>query len=313
VTLRRAPVDLGGVARDAIEAAQPLLAARGHRLAVSLPSSAVRVDADPVRLAQVIVNLLDNAAKYTEPGGQIWLTVAPRDAEAMVQVRDTGMGISEDLLPHIFEPFAQGARTLDRAQGGLGIGLALVRRVVGLHGGRVEARSPGPGQGAEFTVWLPLSTHQATAGTPAAPVADPMGRRLRVLVVDDDTAVTESMVVLLRLEGHEVVSATSGPDALALAAEFHPQAALLDIGLKGMSGYDLARQLRLQAERDQRLLLVAVSGYGHETALTESKAAGFDLHLVKPVPPNELSAVLARHAAQLEAEGTTSAGRDPVR
>jgi PAS domain S-box-containing protein len=313
VTLRPEPLELGEVVRRALESAEPLLAARGHQLELGLAREPLRVDGDPVRLAQVIVNLLDNAAKYTDAGGRVWLTVERHGAEAAIRVRDTGMGISPSLLPRIFEPFEQGARTLDRAQGGLGIGLALVRRVVELHGGRIEAHSPGPGQGAEFLVWLPLAE-------PAAPVrqAEPApspaaaGPGLRVLVVDDDPAVAESTAVLLQLDAHEVATAASGPEALALAATFHPQVALLDIGLKGMDGYELASRLRRQTPGHEGLLLVAVSGYGHAAAVSQSITAGFDLHLVKPVPPEELTAVLARHAAALGDRGQPAGGRDPV-
>jgi PAS domain S-box-containing protein len=312
VALRRETLDLATVVRRALEVAEARMRARSHRLTVSLPAEPLWVEADPVRLTQVIVNLLDNAAKYTDEGGHVWLSAERQGTQASIRVRDSGTGIAEGLLPRIFEPFEQGARTLDRAQGGLGIGLALVRRVVEMHGGRVEARSPGPGQGAEFEVWLPLSASGPApeAATPPAPAPTP-GPGLRVLVVDDDDAVAESTAALLRLEGHEVAKAASGPQALEVARRFQPQVALLDIGLQGMDGYALAAALRRQTGGTPGLLLVAVSGYGHDAARDRSRAAGFDLHLVKPVDPDELIAVVARHAATPPTAAPPEGGAQP--
>ncbi len=297
VSLKKARIELADLLRQACESVQPLLSAKGHRLEVQMPETGVMLEGDLVRLIQVLQNLLNNAAKYTPDGGHIKLVGRRRGQEVEIQVRDNGMGISADLLPGIFDLFRQGERTLDRSQGGLGIGLTLVHRLVELHGGRVEAYSAGPGLGATFTVRLPAADH--AAGEPlhadGRPSTDPA--RLRVLVVDDDPAVAESMVVFLELEGHQVRSADSGEAALRLLPEFQPQVVLLDIGLPGQDGYQVARRIR-QMPGGEALKLVAVSGYGHEEAMELSRQAGFDEHLVKPVDPERLGALLAEIGAQ---------------
>jgi len=295
VTLQKELVELGDVVRQAREAARPSMEARGHRLGVRMPDEPVRLEGDPVRLAQVLLNLLDNAAKYTPNGGHIDLAARAAGPEVEISVRDNGIGIAAELLPRVFDLFQQGDRTLDRSQGGLGIGLTLVRRLVEMHGGQVTASSPGPGQGSTFTVRLPART-----GTPAT---DPVGTGstsqspggVRVLVVDDDPAVAESAAVLLRLEGHEVRCAHSGNAALELVAEFRPRVVLLDIGLPGEDGYQVARRIR-QLPGGGDLMLVAVSGYGHGEAQARSKEAGFDRHLIKPVDPGTLCSLLSEVA-----------------
>jgi two-component system CheB/CheR fusion protein len=295
VELQRAPVELAAVVGQAVEMARVAVASRGHELLVTLPARAVRLEADATRLTQVLFNLLNNAAKYTEPGGRIWLTAAPDGAAVELRVRDTGVGIGPELLPRVFDLFTQGERTLDRSQGGLGLGLTLVKRLVEMHGGTVEARSAGPGQGSEFVVRLPAPA-AAPAGQPPAPAAAPVpaARPGRVLVVDDNVDVAESVALLLQEGlGHEVRVAHSGPQALELAREFRPEAVICDIGLPGMDGYEVARRLRRLPEGDSALL-VALSGYGQEEDRQRSREAGFDVHLLKPVGWATLQPVLTQ-------------------
>jgi CheY-like chemotaxis protein/two-component sensor histidine kinase len=245
--LRRQAVDLAEVVARAVEAARPLAAARGQRREVALPPGPSVLEGDPVRLVQVFTNLLHNAAKYTDPGGHIALSAAWAGGEAVVRVRDNGMGIAPALLPRLFEPFVQGDRSAARSQGGLGIGLALVRRLVELHGGAVEAHSAGVGRGSEFVVRLPLRPPPPPpAPPPAAPA--PAAPARRVLVVDDN-ADAALMLALLRARGHDVRSAHNGPAALEEAVTFRPEAVVLDIGLPGMDGYEVARRLRQLPER----------------------------------------------------------------
>jgi PAS domain S-box-containing protein len=292
VSLKKTRFELADLVRQACESVQPLMSAKGHRFEVRVPETNVMLEGDIVRLVQVLQNLLNNAAKYTPDAGHIELVCRRLGREVEIQVRDDGMGIPADLLPGVFDLFRQGERTLDRSQGGLGIGLTLVRRLVELHGGRVEAHSAGPGLGSTFTVRLPAADDAATEslsvdGKPGAGVA-----RLRVLVVDDDPVVAESMVVFLEMLGHQVRSADSGEAALHLLAEFRPRVVLLDIGLPGQDGYEVARRIRRTPGGDG-VKLVAVSGYGQEEAVDRSREAGFDRHLVKPVDPEDLGALLA--------------------
>ncbi len=291
ITLKKARVELSELVRQACEAAQPLMSAKGHRFDVMLPERRVTIDGDLVRLVQVLQNLLDNAAKYTPERGRIELVAGLSGGEVEIEVRDNGAGIPASLLPEVFELFRQGEHGPDRSQGGLGIGLTLVRQLVELHGGRVEARSAGLGQGASFTVRLPaaLDAVEDPSPTEGGPLAEPAG--LRVLVVDDDVAVAESTAMLLRLEGHEIRCANSGEAALRLCREFQPEAVLLDIGLPGQDGYEIARKIR-SLPSGAELKLIAVSGYGHEAAVARGRAAGFDRYLVKPVDPEKLSALL---------------------
>lgn len=292
ITLKKEEIDFATLAERALEAVQPLIESKRHRLVVRLPKEPVRLEADPVRLSQVLLNLLDNAAKYNPDGGRIEFEARVEGREIEVQVKDDGIGVSAELLPHIFELFQQGERTLDRAQGGLGIGLTLVQRLVEMHGGRVEARSEGPGQGAVFILRLPIKL---------APSASPMHGQeekkscasgMRVLVVDDDLAVADSTAVLLELDGHEVRLAHSGHAALELVPLFRPQVVLLDIGLEGMDGFETAKRLR-QLPEGRSLCLMAVTGYGDEETKTAALAAGCDCHLVKPVRIDLLTGLLA--------------------
>ncbi len=281
VRLERRVVEVGEVVSRAVEMASPLLEARRHVLAVQVEPG-LALHADPSRVAQVVSNLLTNAAKYTDPGGRITVRVARDGDMARISVTDTGIGLSPALVPHIFDLFVQGERDLDRAPGGLGIGLTIVRTMVELHGGRVRAESAGAGRGSTFTAWLPLAAGEALAVHPPAPAPAPAQAGVRVLVVDDNRDAAELLAEALRERGHEPHVAFDGPSALALAAEVHPRVALLDLGLPVMDGYELARRLR--ASRDEReLLLVAVTGYGQEMDRRASTLAGFAEHLVKPV------------------------------
>jgi CheY-like chemotaxis protein len=293
VTLKRELVELASVVNQALDIARPLIEAKKHQIAVGLPEQAVHLEGDPVRLAQVLLNLLDNAVKYTPEGGRITLQASLAGQLIELKVSDNGIGIPAQLLPQVFDLFQQGERTLDRSQGGLGIGLTLAKGLVEMHGGQLEAHSAGAGEGSVFTVWLPA--HSMTSAKPGADVqkASPNPTHCRVLVVDDDFAVAESMVVLLQIVGHDVRSAASGEAALELARDFRPQVVLLDIGLPDMDGYEVARQLREDQIMGETLCLMAVTGYGHENARTRSAAAGFDHHLVKPVSPDNLCDLLA--------------------
>jgi CheY-like chemotaxis protein len=292
--LRRQPVELASAVAAAVEASRPLIEAGGHTLTVELPSEGVWLDADPVRLAQVFSNLLNNAAKYTERGGSIRLRGGREAGEVVVAVSDTGIGIEAEMLPRVFEMFAQATPALERSQGGLGIGLSLVKGIVELHGGTVEARSDGPGLGSTFLVRLPSVPAPACAEPPpvAAEAAAPAGRRLRVLVADDNADAAESLAVLLRMLGNEVRTAGDGQEAVERIEEFRPDVAVLDIGMPRMNGYEAARHIR-SLPHGANVFLVALTGWGQEEDRRRSREAGFDAHLVKPVDPGELATVLA--------------------
>jgi signal transduction histidine kinase/ActR/RegA family two-component response regulator len=297
IDLQRIPVDVAEVVERAVELSQPGIAVRHHHLDVRMPEAPVHVEGDRERLAQALANILNNAAKYTAPGGRIALDVRQDGSEARITVRDTGQGISDELLPRIFDAFTQGDRGLDRAEGGLGIGLTLVKRIIELHGGRVEARSEGPGRGAEFELRTPCCATVEASPSPQGRGADRPAPRRRVLVVDDNADAAETLMQLLELEGHQVRTACEGAAALRIAADFHPDALLLDIGLPGIDGRELARALRARPDtRDA--LIVAISGYGREEDIQRSRAAGFDHHLVKPVDLAALEAVLAGSASR---------------
>ncbi|HXK24369.1 MAG TPA: PAS domain S-box protein [Myxococcota bacterium] len=294
IELRREPALLSSVLQAALETARPAIEAGRHRLELSLPREPLSVDADPLRLAQVFVNLLDNAAKYTPDGGCIELRTQRRGGEVEISVRDDGVGIPDAVLPRVFEPFTRAPHALPRAKGGLGIGLALVARLVELHGGRVEARSDGPGRGSEFAVRLPLRAGPAVprieTDRPAASAI--AGSPQRVLVVDDNRDAAESLAMLLRKRGVEALVAHDGESALEAARARVPTAVLLDLGMPGMDGYEVARQLRAQPSA-QEALLVALTGWGQPDVQSRCEAAGFDHHLVKPVRIETLEALLA--------------------
>jgi signal transduction histidine kinase len=304
IELRKARVELGAVITRAVEAVRPLLGSRNHRLEVTPPDGPVWLDGDATRLEQVVVNLLTNAAKYTPPGGEVRLSAGREDGEVVLRVTDNGSGIPADMLEKIFELFTQVDRTLSsESQWGMGIGLALVRRLVELHGGTVRAFSEGAGRGSEFVVRLPAAA--ADPRPPAAngvgqPAAGPEGQLaggLRVLVVDDNEDAAESLAAMLRRQGFDAHQAHDGPAALEAAAAQKPDVVLLDLGLPGMDGYQVAARLRDRPEL-KGTRLVAVTGYGQEQDRSRSLAEGFDDHLVKPVEPQTLLRVLAGDAAR---------------
>jgi PAS domain S-box-containing protein len=276
-------LDMRGVVERAVESARPLIDGRRHTLVVELPDEPIWLYADPFRLEQVVVNLLNNAAKYTDEGGRIWLGARIEGHEMILSVRDSGIGIDLERFPDIFDLFTQAARTLDRSQGGLGIGLSLVQRLVELHRGTVEAHSKGLGQGSEFTVRVPLSRSPAPE-PPSVPTesAERRAHSARVLVVDDNVDSSEILAKLLRLSGHDVRTAYTGPTALEAAIAHLPDVVLLDIGLPGLNGYEVARRLR-QYPQLKGVRLVAMTGYGGQSDLQLAREAGFEEHLVKPV------------------------------
>jgi CheY-like chemotaxis protein/nitrogen-specific signal transduction histidine kinase len=299
VTLKKSRVELAALVCQACESVQPILSAKRHRFEVKMPEGPVMLDGDPVRLVQALQNLLHNAAKYTPEGGRIQLVANLSGQEVEIEVRDNGKGIPANLLPEVFELFRQGECGPDRSQGGLGIGLTLVRQLMELHGGRVAAYSAGPDLGASFTVRLPVACDAQGKGemVPADRKSRVQPAGLRVLVVDDDPAVVDSTATLLKLDGHQVRSANSGASALGLLQEFQSQVMLLDIGLPGLDGYGVARQIR-RLPGGTELKLIAMSGYGDEEAVARSRDAGFDMHLTKPVDPEQLTALLADINAQ---------------
>jgi signal transduction histidine kinase len=294
IELRKQPVDLAAVVGRAVEASRPFLDGRRHRLEVALPAEPVVLEADPDRLAQVLSNLLHNAAKYTPPGGHVRLS-AERQADAVeIRVRDNGIGIRPEMLAGIFEMFAQADRVPGRLAEGLGLGLSLVKSLVEMHGGSVAAHSDGPGRGSEFVVRLP-----AAATCPDYPEENrswprqPATRPRRILIVDDHLDGADSLAMLLRFWWHEVEIARDGPEALAAARAFRPEVVLLDIGLPGMSGLDVARQLRKE-DTAAGAALVALTGYGQPDDRLRALEAGFDHHLVKPVDLTSLHELLGR-------------------
>jgi len=293
VELQKESVDLAAVVARAVEISRPLIDARRHELAVTLPPEPVRLEADAARLAQVVANLLNNAAKYTEERGHIWLTVEREGPEAVVRVRDTGVGIPAEMLAQVFDLFTQVTHSLDRSQGGLGIGLTLVRSLVEMHGGGVRAHSGGPGQGSEFVVRLPLLAGRRAAGSGPGAGGRPIeSSARRILVVDDNGDAADSLAMLLRLMGNDVRTAPDGPAALEAARAYRPDVVLLDLGLPGMSGYEVCRRLR-EGHFANGPLVVALTGYGQDEDRRRTREAGFDRHLVKPVNPDELRGVLA--------------------
>jgi PAS domain S-box-containing protein len=312
IELRKKAVELGRLVADVVETVGPAIEARGLSLEFSLPGSPVWLEADPTRLEQVLWNLLDNAIKYTEPGGRISIRARAREGEVALGVADTGIGIAPEVLPRVFAMFYQGARRSDRLNEGLGIGLGLIRKLVELHGGTIEARSEGPGRGSEFVVTLPALPAAAAVMASPAPAgatgpttearAASTGRR--VLVVDDHIDAADSLASLLSiLGGHEVEVAHDGRTALRIAREFRPELAILDLGMPVMDGYELARRLR-DLDGPSPLKLVALSGWGQDGDRRKARDAGFDVHLVKPVDPSCLLKMLAE-----QGDGERRSGR----
>jgi PAS domain S-box-containing protein len=298
IVLQNERLKLAQVVADAVEIARPHVEGRRHRLTISQPPEALWLEGDPTRLAQVLANLLNNAAKYMERGGHVWLTVEKEGEEAVVRVRDTGIGIAPEKLSDIFGLFTQLDRSLDRSQGGLGIGLTLARRLVEMHGGTIHASSDGPGQGSEFVVRLPTLVPikgVRESGGPSGPaLAAPPPRR--ILIADDNEDFAEMTARLLRRKGgHEVTVVYDGPATLEVVQTFRPQVAFLDIGLPGINGYELVQRLRKLPGLEEALL-VALTGYGQEEDRRRALAVGFDDHLTKPVRFDTLQRLLAERA-----------------
>jgi CheY-like chemotaxis protein/anti-sigma regulatory factor (Ser/Thr protein kinase) len=290
-------LSLAALVERSVEASAPRVTACGQVVNVKMPNESVMLDGDAVRLSQVLSNLIDNASKFSAPNAVITLAASYADGEARISVKDQGTGIDPAFLPHIFDLFAQADQSLDRSQGGLGIGLTLVKHLVELHGGRVTAHSEGVGRGTEVTVTLPAQPAVTTAPAPVValtretptPAAKP---KTRILVIDDMAASAETLMMLLEMEGFEVMSASDGVAALKIAEDFYPDAVLLDIGLPGMNGFEIARRLRNQPE-SREALLIAVTGYGEAESRNRSAQAGFDFHMTKPVDLHLLLSMLA--------------------
>jgi signal transduction histidine kinase len=293
ITLRRELVLVGAVVARAVETVRPLIDARRHELTVDLPEELITIECDKTRLVQVLGNLLQNAAKFTAPGGRIDLKVARDRSEVVITVADNGIGIAPELLPTVFELFTQVHAKSDGTQGGLGIGLALAGRLAELHGGSVTAHSEGPGRGTTFTVRLPIFDRESVpVASHGAAEEVQAGRRRRILVADDNLDAAESLSLQLRLAGHDVRTVYDGVQALAVASTFEPQVVLLDLGMPKMDGYETARRMRGEPW-GKSAVLVAVTGWGQQQDRERTADAGFDLHLVKPVGEVELSRVMA--------------------
>ncbi len=298
--LRTEHLELASIIHQAVETSRPLAEELGHELRVSVPPEVMWVRGDPVRLAQVFSNLLNNACKFTEAGGTISMSLERRDGEAVVSVKDSGIGIAPDKLDSIFEMFEQVDKTLERTRGGLGIGLTLVKRLVELHGGRISAHSEGPGRGSEFVVRIPLRPENTMAASPAAMPGGAGIKPQRILVVDDNRDAANSLAMLLRMSGHEVETVNDGPEAIERAESLQPDLILLDLGLPGMSGYEVCHLLR-QTPRGKNIRIVALTGWGQEQDRRDTREAGFDDHLVKPVDLTALTRVLAANASSSSA------------
>ena len=305
ITLQRERVLIDAVVARAVETARPLIDARRHELTLDLPEDLLSVEGDPTRLVQIIGNILHNAAKFMEPGGRIVLSVAREDSYAVIKVKDAGMGIPSDLVPKIFDLFSQVHQKSESAHGGLGIGLALVRRLVEMHGGAVSASSQGRGHGTELVVRLPLLGVTATPfGVPTVESKRPpvVGPR-RILVADDNNDAVEALALQLQLAGHDVRTANDGMEALEVAETFAPQVVLLDLGMPRMDGYETARQIRRRSW-GRGATLVALTGWGQQQDRQRTSAAGFDAHLVKPVTEYDLfHAIASARAAQSTSPG----------
>jgi CheY-like chemotaxis protein/two-component sensor histidine kinase len=290
--LRKAPIRLTSVIANAVETARPLIEAKGHTLTVTLPPEPLTVNADLTRLAQVFWNLINNSAKYTDPGGHIEVTANRECDQVLVTVRDDGIGIPPEALPTLFTLFTQVNYSLERAQGGLGIGLALAKGIVDLHGGEVAARSAGVGKGTEFTVRLPVSPDHSLAEGELAPEPVDGRQKRRILIVDDSRDGAACLGMMLSLQGHDTRTAHDGQEAIELAEAFRPEVILLDIGLPRLNGYDACRRIREQPW-SKDTFMIAVTGWGQEDDRLRSQEAGFDRHMVKPIDPEALQQLLA--------------------
>lgn len=292
--LRRTLFDVAQAVTQAVQTVRPLLESQGHQLSVELPAEPIYLEADETRIVQALVNLLNNAGKYTERGGQIRLSVGREDGEAVLRVQDNGVGIEAEMLGRIFDLFTQIGRSLHQAQGGLGIGLMLVRQLVELHGGRVSAHSAGPGKGSQFVVRLPIATPPASSDPPGQ---SPQPGKLsattacHILIIEDNTDARETLALLLQMLGHRIETAATGPDGVRLALSARPQVVLVDLGLPGLDGFEVARRIR--AALGESVRLIALTGYAQEEDRRRTLAAGFDAHLPKPVELEELNNVLS--------------------
>jgi PAS domain S-box-containing protein len=299
VELRKERIELSGAVSHAVDIVRPLCEDRGITLTVDLPTEPVWLEADATRLEQVLSNLLSNAVKFTQDKGSISVTAEREAREIVLRVKDTGVGIAPDLLPRIFDLFIQGDRSLDRARDGLGIGLTLSQKLVELHGGTIEAHSAGVGTGSEFIIRLPILLETKRPDAEPARIAGSAAQSLRILVVDDSEDTADTMGTLLEMAGHAIQIAHSGPAALEAAATFQPDVVLLDIGLPGLDGYQVAERLRADPTMEG-VTLIAASGYGQEEDRRRSMEAGIDRHLVKPVDLKELQDLLAMVARRGE-------------
>jgi PAS domain S-box-containing protein len=300
--LRKERVELVPVLDAALETSRPMIEAGNHELTLTLPPEPIYLEADPVRLAQGFANLLSNAAKYTDEGGRIWLTAERHGSDVIVSVKDSGIGITAEMLPRIFEIFSQAKPALTRSQGGLGIGLSLVKGLVDLHGGSIEARSDGPGQGSEFVVRLPVAV-EPPVPLPARPSEEdeqPV-TKCRILIVDDNQDSADSLAMLLEIFGNEVGTAYDGEEAVEAAGALRPEVVLLDIGMPKLNGYDACRRIR-QQPWGQEMFLIALTGWGQDEDRRRTEEAGFNFHIVKPVDPAALMKLLASRSGAPEGQ-----------
>jgi CheY-like chemotaxis protein len=288
--LRRERIDLADVVRAAVETSRPLIDAGKHELLVTLPAQPIPLDADLTRLAQSIANLLNNAARYTEPGGHISLAAERQGSDVLISVKDNGVGIPPEMISRIFDMFTQVDRSITRSQGGLGIGLTLVKRLIEMHGGTISAHSDGVGHGAEFLIRLPVAIESTTPSTGPDSRTEPH-TSLRILIADDNQDAAVSLGMLCQIAGNEVRTAFDGEEALDVARQFHPDVIILDIGMPKLSGYECARRLR-EEPWGRSAMLIAVTGWGQDDDRCRSKAAGFDHHIVKPIDMIALNKLL---------------------
>jgi PAS domain S-box-containing protein len=299
--LRRQSVELSSLVTSAVETARPLIDAKRHHLQIDLPDQPIELDVDPLRLSQALSNLLTNAAKYTDPAGRIELTATLDSSELKIAVRDSGIGLGAQAIPRVFDMFSQVDSAVDRTEGGLGIGLALVKGLVNLHGGSVQAASEGPGRGSTFTISLPRASVVTVTVRPttSAPLEQPAGgARCRVLVADDNVDAAQTLAMILQMSGFEVAVASSGREALEMARRDQPEALILDIGMPELNGYEVARHVR-QERWGQEVLLIALTGWGQPDDKEKARAAGFDHHLTKPVDLDMVERLLAAYSQRL--------------
>jgi len=289
--LRKQSANLADIIQNALETTHALMKAAGHELTISLPDEAIILYADVTRLIQVISNLLTNASKYTPNGGKIWLKVERLTDTVKISIRDSGIGIAREHLANVFEMFSQLTPALERSQGGLGIGLALVRGLIELHGGTIQAASQGMGKGSEFTVYLPMPNITSEIQIKTSPVLTPVTSERRVLIVDDNLDAAASLAMALDMLGYVTCTANNGLSGFKKAEEFLPEVVLLDIGLPDISGYEVARQLR-NASWGKDMFLIAATGWGQDKDKALAKAMGFDRHLTKPIDFSELDKII---------------------